>query len=118
MEPIPYMHKTMPEHDWLNTPELVDSWHVYYKPAMHLEVFDMDEYPGDMTLSEVVEDINEHIAEDFPVNEAPCVLVSGVPIVRFYPEVRENDPAEIVFYDGGAWYWSWNCESGEYLGFL
>lgn len=114
MEQIPYMDSLMSEEDWLYTPNMTDAWYVYYKPAMHLDVEEQEMFGGELPLSDVVASANAHMDEAY-ADGRPCVLVSGKPIERFYPEVKENEPREIVFYDGGAWYWARNCESGQYL---
>lgn len=118
MEQIAYMDSVMDEHDWLYTPGMTDAWHVYYKPAMHLDVVEYETFSGELPLADVVSAANAHAHHDFAtehIDDILCVLVSGRPIEQFYPHVKENFPAEIAFFDGGDWYWTQNCESGEEL---
>lgn len=114
MEQISYMDSVMAEEDWLYTPNMTQAWYVYYKNAMHLDVIEQETFSGEQPLADIVSSVNAYMEQSY-ADGFPCVLISGEPIEQFYPQVKENIPKEIVFFDGGAWYWAHNCERGEFL---
>lgn len=115
MESIEHAGITLSEQDWLEKEGVVDTWHVYYRAWSAGDNTGYEEYPGsDFSLGEVVRIVSDEL-RSIPSNEMPVVDISAEPIEQFYPEVPVNTPQEIVFYDGGAWYWTCNCERGDYL---
>lgn len=96
------------EEEWLNEPDLVDTWHIYYRDWAAGPITKHDEVDGSMPLGEVISSIDTYV---LPKYEG-VLMIAPEKIVEFYPNARENSPSAVVFYDGGGWYWSQECDAG------
>lgn len=104
------------EYDWLTQSGLVDKWYVYLKKwCAARDLLATIEFNGEEPLADVVRDMQRYIDDEYGIEYYPNIIISGVPIEQFYPNVRENMPKEIVFFDGGNWYMSELQECADYL---
>lgn len=111
---IDYFGKHLDEREWLDRKNIAYSWYVYERDSLlSEEMMEVRYYGDEYSLGDLVKKYSaEYAAGTFQ----GILNISAVSVEEFAPSVSpESLLRDIIFFDGGHWYWSNYCERGDVL---